>query len=55
MFSSLGSTEMFLGTTGVGVEAVIGKTESLAVSVVGEAGGLCGEFVQMPLDEIIFA
>lgn len=51
MSSSLGSTETFLGSVGVGaeVEVVTGKTD---VPVVGEAGGLCGELVQMSVDEM---
>lgn len=49
MSSSLGSMETFLGSVGVGAEVVTGKTD---VPVVGEAGGLCGELVQMPVDEM---
>lgn len=53
--SSLGSVEMFLGSRGAGAEAVAGKTELLGVPLVREAGGLCGELVQMAVEGRVVA
>lgn len=41
---------MFLGAVGAGAEAATGKTELQGVPLVGEAGGLCGELVQMAVE-----
>lgn len=53
---SLGSKETFLGSRDVCTgDTVTGSTELLGVSLVGEAGELCGELVQMAVVGVIFA
>lgn len=53
---SLGSKETFLGSRDVCTgDTVTGSTELLGVSLVGEAGELCGELVQMAVVGVVFA
>lgn len=53
---SLGAKETFLGSRDVCTgDTVTGSTELLGVSLVGEAGELCGELVQMAVVGVIFA
>lgn len=53
---SLGCKETFLGSRDVCTgDTVTGRTELLGVSLVGEAGELCGELVQMAVVWVVFA
>lgn len=53
---SPGSMETFLGSSDVCTDAAVtGSTELLCVPLVGEAGGLCEELVQVAVVGVIFA
>lgn len=53
---SPGCMETFLGSSDVCTDvAVTGSTELLRVPLLGEAGGLCEELVQVAVVEVIFA
>lgn len=52
----LGSMETFLGSRDVCTDGTVtGTAELLGVPLVGEAGGLCGELVQMVIVGVVFA
>ena len=53
--SSLGSVEMFFVGRDVGTGVGSRRTELLGGPLVGEAGGLCGELVQMAVGVVVSA